>query len=74
MKAQFENKQQAEQVIRLALGRILSIGSRPFQNGDIEEYDKCKWLIMDAGEYLGIPTENKETSSYQYNYYKIQKD
>jgi hypothetical protein len=52
MKSQFKTRQQAEQIIELALGRILSIGSRPFRNGDFEEYEKCKWLILDADEYL----------------------
>lgn len=52
MKAQFENIQEAEQIIRLAMGHILSIGSRPFIQGDIEEYEHCKWLILDAGDYI----------------------
>lgn len=32
----------------LALGRILRLGSRPFQPGDIEEYDRCRAIIIDA--------------------------
>lgn len=31
----------------LALGRILRLGSRPTQPGDIEQYDKCRNFIMD---------------------------
>lgn len=54
MKPEFNNKQEAEQVIRLALGRILSIGSRPFKQGDIEEYEQCKWLILHANEFLNV--------------------
>jgi len=30
----------------LALGRILRLGSRPFQEGDIEEYERCRAIIM----------------------------
>lgn len=51
-KSRFTSISDAEQVIKLAFGRILSIGSRPFKNGDIEEYERCKWLIMDADEYI----------------------
>lgn len=52
MKAQFQNKQEAEKTIELAMGRILSMGVRPTITGDVEEYERCKWLILDAGEYL----------------------
>ena len=30
----------------LALGRILRLSSRPFQEGDIEEYERCRAIIM----------------------------
>lgn len=29
----------------LALGRILRLGSRPFQEGDIEQYERCKDIL-----------------------------
>jgi superfamily II DNA or RNA helicase len=34
----------------LALGRILRLGARPAQPGDIEEYERCRAIVMaDAG-------------------------
>lgn len=30
----------------LAFGRILRMGSRPTQPGDIEEYERCRAIIM----------------------------
>lgn len=56
--AEFQSKVEAEKTIRLALGRILSIGSRPFQEGDLEQYEKYKWLILNANEYLLGNEEN----------------
>lgn len=40
---------QAEQAatINLAIGRIFRLASRPFQPGDIAEYDRCRGLILD---------------------------
>lgn len=32
----------------LALGRILRMGSRPTQPGDMAEYERCKAIIMAA--------------------------
>lgn len=32
----------------LALGRIFLLGSRPFQPGDIEEYERCRAIVLDA--------------------------
>lgn len=29
-----------------ATGRILRMGSRPFQEGDLEEFDRCKNIVM----------------------------
>jgi hypothetical protein len=31
---------------RLALGRILRMASRPTQPGDVEEYNRCRAIIM----------------------------
>jgi hypothetical protein len=50
----FESNEHAETSIKLAIGRILRMGARATQPGDIEMYEKCKWVIMDAAEYLGI--------------------
>lgn len=35
-------------IIDLAIGRILSLGSRPTQDGDIEEYERCRAIILKA--------------------------
>ena len=43
------------QVCQLAIGRILRLGSRPYQEGDIEEYERCRAIIMDAA--AGTDTE-----------------
>lgn len=32
----------------LAIGRILRLGSRPEQPGDIAEYDRCRAIVLDA--------------------------
>lgn len=33
--------------VRLALGRIFRMGSRPTEPGDIEEYERCRRIILD---------------------------
>jgi hypothetical protein len=35
-------------VVRMALGRIFRLGSRPTQPGDIEQYERCRAAIMEA--------------------------
>jgi len=36
--------------INLAIGRILRLGSRPEQPGDVAEYERCRSLIFDLVE------------------------
>ena len=36
----------------LALGRIFRMGSRPYQEGDIAEYYRCRDIVLDAAEAL----------------------
>lgn len=38
----------ADALAALALGRIFRMGSRPTQPGDVEEYERCRAIIMDA--------------------------
>lgn len=71
MTQKINSKQEAQKTFELALGRILSMGARLSRNGDIEMYEKCKWLIVDAAEYLGKQTHFEDTTSYASNYYKI---
>lgn len=33
-------------LIDLAIGRLLALGSRPSQVGDVEEYERCKAIIL----------------------------
>jgi hypothetical protein len=39
-----------QRVAELALGRILRMGSRPSQPGDVEEFDRCRAIITAAVE------------------------
>ncbi len=34
-------------LVELALGRIFRLGSRPTQPGDLEEYERCRRIIVD---------------------------
>jgi hypothetical protein len=34
-------------LINLAIGRILRLGSRPTQPGDVEDYERCRAIIME---------------------------
>lgn len=35
---------------QLALGRILRMGSRPAQNGDVAKYYRCRDIVTDLAE------------------------
>jgi hypothetical protein len=37
-------------VFEAAMGRIFRLGSRPFQEGDIEEYERCRAVIMNLAQ------------------------
>ena len=36
--------------VQLAIGRLLRLGSRPTQPGDIDEYERCRTIILAAAE------------------------
>lgn len=40
----------AKDIVAGAIGRIISLGSRPFQDGDLEEYDRCKAVVMNIAQ------------------------
>ena len=40
--------------VRLALGRIFRLMSRPAQPGDAEQYEACRALILDASEGIDV--------------------
>ena len=48
----FDNECSARAAFELAFGRILLMCGRPFRIGDIEVYEDCKSIMMDAWEYL----------------------
>ena len=48
----FDSREEAETAIKLAIGRILQLGSRASLDGDVEIYHKCKDIINDANDYL----------------------
>lgn len=50
------------QIAQLAFGRILVMGARPCQPGDISAYESCRALILDALE--GVVS----VDAYQPNY------
>ncbi len=37
-----------QELAELALGRIFRILSRPYQAGDVEEYERCRAIFLDA--------------------------
>jgi hypothetical protein len=39
-----------KKIKELALGRILRMASRPSQPGDVEEYERCRAIILDMSE------------------------
>lgn len=43
-------------VIELALGRIFRMGARPTQPGDVEEYERCRRIILDEVDDPGVST------------------
>jgi len=49
-----------EQLMQLAIGRILRMASRPAEPGDVAEYERCREIFMDAAAEQGIVA--KETS------------
>lgn len=69
-----ENKEEAEQLMNLAIGRIFRLGSRPFQEGDIELYEEAKRVCLHAGEFLGLALPVDVRPNYVRDYYKIHHD
>jgi hypothetical protein len=45
---------EARQLMQLAIGRILRLGSRPFQEGDIEQSEMARAAFYRAIDALGI--------------------
>lgn len=70
----FNTKEEANTSIELAIGRILRMGATPSQPGDIEEYERCKSICLDAFEYLGVRNNYQPSHNFVRDYYKIHHD
>jgi hypothetical protein len=42
-------------VVELALGRLFRIASRPFEPGDLADYERCRTVILDALDPMPVP-------------------
>lgn len=42
--------EEKKSMVKLALGRLFLLGSRPFQKGDIEQYEACRAIILACSE------------------------
>ena len=51
MKGNLTNESRA--ITELALGRIFRLLSRPYQPGDIEQYEKCRKVVMELADTDG---------------------
>ncbi len=45
-------EREARTAAELAIGRILRLGSRPFQEGDIELFDEARAVLLEAAAAL----------------------
>lgn len=48
---------EARVLMRLCIGRLFRLASRPEQPGDDEQYEHLRRVAMDCAEVLGISTE-----------------
>lgn len=46
------SNKELETLITLCVGRVLRMGSRPEQKGDLEQYEQCRFLALSANEEL----------------------
>jgi hypothetical protein len=49
-KRHYSHAQDRKKAVELALGRIFRMGSRPTRPGDVEEYERCRAIILDNTE------------------------
>jgi hypothetical protein len=54
-------------LIEMALGRIFGMTQRPFRPSDIEEYERCRAIVMGTAEPAGYDYR----PDYARDYYKI---
>ena len=70
----FDSNSEATQAMNLAIGRIFRLGSRPFQQGDIELYEEAKRVCLHAAEYLGMTYPIDCRPNYARDYKRIYHD
>ena len=58
------------ELAELALGRILRMGSRPTQPGDVADYERCRAIILDYAEQpeSGLPVSLLADPAYHPSY------
>jgi hypothetical protein len=49
------NQQERDLIVKMALGRIFLLGSRSTQPGDVETYEDCRRVILEALDPLAPP-------------------
>jgi len=46
------SNRELDKLIKLCIGKVLSMGSRPERDGDIEQYNRCSYLAKLATDEL----------------------
>ena len=52
MKVNKTEKEEKQEFMNMAIGRLFSIMSRPYRTGDDEEYEKIKRVVMELNKEL----------------------
>jgi len=50
-----DDQDERRKIVELAIGRIFALGSRPTQPGDVEEYNRCRAIILNATDPTKYP-------------------
>lgn len=58
------SREEKDALVRLALGHILRISSRPAQRGDVEEYERCRAIVLDLTDSSTHPVTSTWTPNY----------
>ena len=70
----FNTSAEATKAAELAIGRILRLGSREYQEGDERDYENARAVFYDAMDYLGIGPQPDNRPNYAAQYSKIHHD
>jgi len=52
--------EEKKMLMNLSLGRIFKLMSRPFQKGDIQQYEEAKAIFIQCAEDLGLKKDVTE--------------